>query len=235
MAATLTPQAALDYAKEMIKKQPLERVWALIAQQASNYIWIAAPWRWTIGTLAPITLTSGLQSFNVVTEPTDLVKLERAYIMDGTSVRPVTPVSAIPASAIIIGNPNFVSYTVVNAGTDTITFDSLYPDPGVKTPQFQAWYKKSAPLLASVLNTPGALVMDDDYFQIFAEWALYYAYRYSDDQRAGSATVAVTPTGKQMQYSGQLGVAQAALEDLRQQETVIWQFPTPNPSPMKDR
>lgn len=227
----MVPQTALDFSKEMIKQQPFDRVWSLAAQSALNYIWDAAPWRWTIGTLSPILLTAGLQNFDVVTQPTDLVRLERCFITDDVSTRPVQPVATIPNGTVITGPPNFVAY--IPGVTAKIRFESLYPDIGTKTPQFQAWYKLDVPLLAAQLGVAGVLGMDDCYYNVFQEWVLYYAYRYADDQRAGAAQVQTSAQGRQIAYTGQLGVAQAAIEELRQQELVIWTFPTDHPNSLK--
>ena len=220
----------------MVKSMPVETVWASIAQDASNYIWTAVPWRWTIGVLSPITLAAGVQEFTVASAPTDFLRLEQCYASDGTTLRAITPISSLPGSATLTRQPNFVAISSITGSTPAqIRFDSLYPNLGMNTThKFWAWYKKIAPILAGSLNTPGALVMDDDYYQIYEEWVLYYAYRYSDDQRAGGAQVTVSPEGKrQLAYTGQLAVAKAALEELRSQELVLYKFPE-TPSPMKD-
>lgn len=236
MSTTFQVQTALDFAKQMIKDMPFERVWTQVAQDSSNYIWNAAPWRWTIGSLAPITLTANAQEFTVATPPSDFLRLEKCYEADGTTLNPIKPVSTIPGTANLTRPPNYVCISAITDSTPTtIRFESLYPTiPAGRTPKFWAWYKKTAPILTDALDTPGALIMDDDYYQVFTEWVLYYAYRYADDQRAGAAQVSVSPEGaRQIVYTGQLGVARAALEELRQQELVIYAFPD-TPSPMKD-
>lgn len=236
MSATAIPQDALAFTKELIKSMPFDRVWPQVAQDASNYIWTAAPWRWTIGVLSPITLTAGSQEFTVTSAPTDFLRLENSFISDGSSLRAVKPVSSLPGSATLIRPPNYVSISgITNSTPSQIRFEALYPPLGNNTThKFWAWYKKTAPLLADALNTPGALIMDDDYFQVFREWVLYYAYRYSDDQRAGGAQVSINSRGeRQIAYTGQLAVARASLEELRQQELVLYDFPQV-PSPIKD-
>lgn len=219
----------------MVKDMPYDRVWTEAAQDASNYIWTAAPWRWTVGSLAPIPMVAGVQELAVVTPPTDFLRLEKCYEADGTTLTPIKPVSTIPGSANLTRPPGYVCVSAITGSTPTtIRFDALYPALGTRTPKFWAWYKKIAPIISNDLNTPGELVMDDDYYQIFVEWVLYYAYRYADDQRAGAAQVSMNAQGeKQIAYTGQLGVARAALEELRQEELVIYSFPE-TPSPEKN-
>lgn len=236
MSATLIPQDALDSCKQFIKSMPLETVWGMVAQDASNYIWTAAPWRWTIGVLSPITLAAAVQEFAVASAPTDFLRLEQCFVSDGTNLRPVKPVSCLPGSMTLVRQPNYVAISaIIDSTPTTIRFDSIYPPLGNNiNHKFWAWYKKTAPLLAGVLTTPGALIMDDDYFQIFREWVLYYAYRYADDQRAGGAQVTTNAQGeRQLSYTGQLAVAKAALEELRREELVLYDFPQTS-SPIKD-
>lgn len=236
MSANAIPQDALAFAKEMVKSMPLDRVWGQVAQDASNYIWTAAPWRWTIGVLTPIALVANQQDFTIVTPPTDFLKLEQGFISDGSTARAVKPVSALPASSTLIRQPNYVAISsIIDSTPSQIRFDSIYPALGNNTDhKFWAWYKKTAPVLAGTINDPGALVMDDDYFQVFREWVLYYAYRYSDDQRAGGAQVSTNSQGqRQIAYTGQLAVARASLEELRLLELVLYEFPQ-TPSPVKD-
>lgn len=236
MSATFTPQLAVDYAAQMIKSMPINTVGSLVCQQASNFIWTAAPWRWTIGTLSPITMVAGNQEHSIVSAPTDFLCLEQCYEADSISLRAIKPVSSLPPSATMTRLPNYVAISsITNATPATIRFEALYPSiQATKTPKFWAWYKKIAPILSADLNTPGALIMDDDYYQVYTEWVLYYAYRYADDQRAGGAQISVTPDGKkQTVYTGQLGVARAALEELRQDELVLYSFPVV-PSTIKD-
>lgn len=236
MSATRVAQDALDFSKQLIKSMPFDRVWDQIAQEASNYIWIAAPWRWTMGVITPITLTAASQTFTVASPPSDYLRLEQCFISDGHTAREVKPVSSIPGAATLTRQPNYVATNAISGATPSqIIFEALYPViPVGQTHQFWAWYKKIVPNLINNLQTPGALLMDDDYYQLYTEWVLYYAYRYADDQRAGGATVTVTAQGdRQIAYSGQLAVAHAALEELRRSELILYSFPK-TPSPEKD-
>lgn len=221
MAATLTPQDALDYAKEWIKSMPFERVWEKVSQDASSMIWTAAPWRWSISTLPNTALTSGVQDYTI-SVPGDFLKLERCFVTDTVTTREVKPVSTIPASAILTSYPNYVARI---KGTSTLRFDSLFqPLSGqAVTNYLVAWYRVTAPIINNGnLTSAGVLVMDDDWYWVYRACVLYFAYLYADDARAGGARVTVTEGKRQLDYSGQLGVAMAAIETMRNDETVIW-------------
>lgn len=233
MASTFTPQDALDYAKIMVSNMPVDVLFPQIAQDASSSIWTAGPWRWTIGALTPFPLASGVQNFSVPAPPADFLRLDRCYISNSVTMRPVKAVSSIPINALIEQLPDFVAYVPSIA---SIFFDSLFgPVAASDVWRFYAWYKKQAPVItAANIGTAGLLVMDDDYYWVYREWVLYYAFKYAYDARAGGATVTIGPDGRaQVQYSGQLACARAALEELRQYETVQYAFPEANPTPLK--
>ena len=59
-------------------------------------------------------------------------------------------------------------------------------------------------------NTPG--LPPDEWFSVYVEAVLYWAYKYADYDRMGTATVA---SNGQVQYSGQLGTLMAVLNDMR--------------------
>lgn len=233
---TATPQDAIDYATSFVKDMPLDQVAPAIVQDVSNEIWGAAPWWWTIGTLSPITLTDGLQNHTVVSPPTDFNRFERCYINNTKTQRSVVAVSLVPPNPTLTGLPNFVAYMDSDQSTTPaeIWFEKLFQSGGLVW-KFWAWYKKTAPLLATALSTPGALLMPDDYFYVFREGVLYYALKWATDARAGGAQVEVGGNGQRtIAYSGQLGVYRAAIEEMRRQETVIRDFVDEASIPLKN-
>ncbi len=233
MAATRAPSDALTYVTAMVKNMPVMRdVAPSILQDASDYIWMSAPWRWTVGALTPTTVTVGVQTFNVTSPPADFMRLERAYVTNNVTSRPVVPVGFLPSAVLIQGQPNFVQY--IDGGTPQIRFDTLFPPVGTEVWKFWAWYKKTSPDLLTDNGVPGALVMDDEWFWVYNQAVLYYTYLYADDQRAGGSTVMVSPQGQtQVQYNGQLGVVNAAINTMRLGELLVPTFPELNPNPMK--
>lgn len=64
------------------------------------------------------------------------------------------------------------------------------------------------------MYTAGVQVFDDEWFPVYVQGALYHAYLFADDARAGSAVV--SPNG--VQYSGQLGVYRSFLNEMALRE-----------------
>src|SRR5262245_15511792 len=127
----------------MIKNAPLETVWTAIAQDASDMMWVAAPWTWTISTLAPITLSAGSQYFTVSAPPSDFQRFEKCYNSNGTYIEELTPVSVPPNSPTQPIRPKFVAY--VPGSPTRIYFETLFPNiPTGETWKFFSWYKQSA-------------------------------------------------------------------------------------------
>jgi len=187
--------------------------------------------------LDAITLVEGQQTHVVVNPPTDLLNLQRCYITNGDTLRPVVPVSLVPASASLLGPPNFVAYMDSDQSVSPaeIWFEKKFAAGGYSW-QFWAWYKKSTPDLTGAINTSGALMMPDDYFQVFREGCLYYAFKWATDPRAGGAQVELGGNGQRtVAYTGQLGVFRAAIEEVRQQETLIRDFAEDKNLSMKGR
>lgn len=223
MSATFIPLDAWQYAFRFVSDSNLASVQTMILQDAASRIWVAAPWRWSVGVLTAVPLTANTQNFTV-TLPADFLRLEKPWLSNGIMDRSLIPVSSLPVSDLE-ALPNFV--TIVAGSPAKVWFDTLFgPITSGETWNFRATYKKVSPDLTASVGTPGALVMDDDYFWVYREGVLYYAYKYADDSRAGGATVAMTANGgRQIQYSGQLAVFMAGIEEIRQKEELLWAPP----------
>jgi len=191
---------------------PLERIQTRLLDDINKTLWMAAPWRWTVGTLTAITLLSDTSDY-VVAPPADFLYLMSAYIADGSN----TPihlevVPSIPSSMIVVGIPQFISYQ----GTNTFR---VTPRPGTlisPTKTIVCYYKKIAPVLtASNIYTAGSLIMDDEHFHVYEAGVLWAAYMYGDDQRAGTANV--DGTGK-WAFTGQRATFEAAVSEMKSRE-----------------
>jgi len=211
MASTYAPVDALDYATEFIKGMPIERIQARVLDDANKHLWMAAPWRWTLGnTSANIPLVTDTQDYTL-TAPADMLYPLYAYSSDGITTPNYIDIEPIlPTTEIIKGIPERMAYM----GSNTWRF---YPKPqvtGSKSVVIQ--YKKIAPVV-TVQNsyTAGTLVMDDEWFWVYQELVLWKAYAYADDTRAGSAQM--TSDGK-WQYTGKRGEAEAAIQYMRERE-----------------
>lgn len=232
MAATLPPFQALTYVKEMIKRMPVDRVQVSILQDASSMIWMAAPWRWTIGTFGPLAITAG-QSTVTLAGVSSLLRLEKLVISDAVTSRALQVVATLPASPALTAKPNLGC--LVPTPTPKVQFENTFPPlPSGDSWNMWGWYKITAPVITNAnMNTNGLLLMDDEWFWVFNEAVLYYAYKFADDQRAGGSTVAAGANGTQIQYTGQIGVVHSALEEMRRSESVIPGFPLIYEDPRK--
>lgn len=228
MALILTPDMAFEYAESMVKLAPLGDVKADILYDASAMIWTAAPWRWTVAVIAPVTITASTQDI-AVTYPTDFMRIYKAYINDAQTARELKVVSALPVNTQV-GMPNYLAKV-----SATARFDQTYPTlPTGMTPKLTIFYKKNAPAVQNNSGSAGVLEMDDEWFWVYRHAVLYYAYLYADDNRAGGSTVAVGKDGvPQVQYNGQLGVVHAAINEMRLAEPLLFmpfQLPSPEMS-----
>lgn len=211
---------ALTFAKTMVKKMPLDdtTVSYQILDYVNSIMWMAAPWRWTLGMMVQIPLVAGQTDYEITT-PADFAYLETAYVTDGKTenwlhVDPLLPIAT---------NSGIATKVAYVAGDQ----DSIPPDPDVLrihpkpptgyTPQLVALYKKiPTKLTAANAPTAGATGIPDQWFWVYQLGVLWLAYHYADDvQRAGLATV--TAQG-QIQYTGFLGAFQSGLDDMRKSE-----------------
>jgi hypothetical protein len=214
MASTYKPRDAFDFAKLYIKNMNLEKVGVRILDDVNKMMWMAAPWRWTIGSLSAVTLVSNTSDYTIV-PPGDFLYLHSAYISDGsTPPRDLHVDPVLPSAVTVVGQPSRIA-----VASTTLR---LAPKPGTQptsAPNVIALYKKTAPTItAANMGTAGTQVFDDEWFWVFQEGVLWRAYMYGDDARAGSATV--TSDGK-AQYSGQRGIFEAGLSFMRQNEKLF--------------
>lgn len=211
---------ALSFAKEMVKYQPFDRadLNPQALDMAAKMFWMYAPWRWTIGTLAPIAITGGVDY--AVTPPADFLYLQQAWIADGDKTITLDILPSLPEDPHIKGVPRMVSFV-----PDTPdSFVRLYPEPlPSSTKYLQLHYKKAhTEINGANVATAGALGFPDEWFPVFQELVLYYAYLYADDDRAGSVTLL---PNRQSQYTGQLGKALALMEDMKLREDLLFDLP----------
>lgn len=200
MAATRQPADAITYAKQYLKSMPLESIGPAILDEVNQMLWMAAPWRWTLGSLAATTLASNTQSYSIGT-PADFLFLYDGFISDGANVfRNLQIEPTLPSDVKVVGNVSRIAHI----GTSTFR---VFPKPGTlpvsPTQQLILRYKKISPIITNQTQyTAGQLVMDDDWFWVFQAGVLWKAYQWGDDGRAGGVTIG---SNGQAQYTGQLG------------------------------
>lgn len=215
MSATRRPVEALRYAREMVKSSPLNRpeIAVSILQGVSNQIWMAAPWRWTVGRLSDTTLTADTVAHTLTSTPTDILYLGQVVLDDGESIRPLEIVPELPSTKTLAGTPLEVAF--VSPATLRVQ-PPVTQLGGNKTWTIRGWYKKVAPTINEQTQyTAGRLTMDDEWFQVYEAGVLWQAYLYSDDVRAGQTQVGANG---QTVYTGQMGAFYGGLAQMRQSE-----------------
>ena len=222
----------------MVKSMPFTStsvgVYVEALQSASNMIWMAAPWRWTIGVFPITSAVSAAASTVSLTNQADFLRLEKVNLNNGVNLRELKIVNILPATPAQIQMPNFCAY-VQNGSSPYLQFETKMPT-GVNDFKAYAWYKREAPVItASTYDDAGFLEMDDEWFWVFQEAVLYYGYKFADDPRAGGAQVEETNNGPKIIYSGQRAVLQAAIEEMRQREELVSMFPQLNPVPVQQK
>jgi hypothetical protein len=209
MASTYKPVEAFDKVKDLIKGQTLETIRVRLLDQVNKMMWLAAPWRWTLGDLPVITLATDDQDYSIAL-PADFLYAYDAYYTDGDdTTKSLVIEPALPADLKIKGMPSRISISG-DAGTTGTMLTSPVPGTLTGTYQIVSLYKKISPVFsAENIYTAGTQVFPDEWFWVFEEGALYQAYKYADDQRAGSAQV--DPISGRIQYTGQRAIFEAAL------------------------
>ena len=215
MAATKQPADAFVYVKHYVKSMPLETIGPALLDEVNKMMWMAAPWRWTLGSLPATTITSSTQDYTITT-PADFLYLWDGFIADGANVyRDLIIEPTLPTDVKVVGNPSRISYQ----GSNTYR---LFPKPGTlpasPAQQLILRYKKTAPIITNQSQyDAGELVMDDEWFWVYQAGVLWKAYVWGDDGRAGGVTLS---SSGQAQYTGQLGVFRDGLRQMAEREKI---------------
>lgn len=225
MASTYKLIDAFSQSKVFVKMMPLESIQTFILDNALKMLWMAAPWRWTLGNLPVVTLVASTVDYTIA-DPADFLYIQpgSAYISAGGSdvSRDVEVVAHINASVKrVSAAPTQVCHPAVH----TVR---VSPKPGTTVTtgtQLIALYKKTCPNVSeSNVHTAGIQVFDDEWFHVYLSAVLYQAYLYADDGRAGGAQF--TPGG-QLTFTGQRGVFEANIQHMRESEPMLTQQSPP--------
>lgn len=217
---TYTPQDALTFAKEFIKNQPLDRlgVSPVVVDAAAKFFWMYAPWKWTIGSLTPILLTSAVNY--TITTPADFHALQLAWVVDAEKETWLDIMPDLPLDPKQSGVSRRIAY-IAGAPDVLRLFPAPVEEPN-KVKYLMSFYKKvHAQINSGNMNSTSILGFPDEWFPVFLEILLYFAYKYADDQRAGGAQV----QGQNVSYSGQYGIVIAQLEQMKSRVDLLVGFP----------
>lgn len=219
MASTYAPIDAFSQSKVFIKLMPLEAVQSFILDNALKMMWMAAPWRWTLGNFPVVTLAPSKTEYTIV-DPADLLYIQpdSVYISDGAD--------DVGRDVEVVSHINF-EVKRVSAATSQVCHPAantvrISPKPGATVTsgtQLIGLYKKTCPVITSEsAYTPGIQVFDDEWFWVYVSAVLYQAYLFADDGRAGNVQFS---DGGRPTYSGQRGVFEANVQLMRETEPLL--------------
>jgi hypothetical protein len=223
MAATKKPIDAFSYAKRYIKNMPLEEVRTAIINRVSYYMWMYAPWRWTIGSTPTITLTANTSDYTMA-YPSDWLYAIRATQTDGNnSERPLEIVPSLETNVGFIGNPNSIAYPAAAGSASGLVRVSPKPGALTGTQVIVGLYKKIMTPFTNETIFSGSLPFDDEWFMVFEEGVLWQAYLYADDRRAGE--VSIDTQNNISRFTGQRAIFETALAMMKDREKLIMVSP----------
>lgn len=213
-----TPLTTFNWIKVMIKGMTIDNIMPNILDDANKLLWMAAPWRWTLGVIDAVAVPANpAGDISIGTLPADFLYAYKVWTVstsDSGTPRELQIVGALSDDISVVGQATQVQIIGTAGGAGTAR---LYPQPtnvpsGTK---LYIIYKKLAPVIDKANEgTPGVLLMPDEYTPVYNMGCLYYAYLYADDQRAGAAQI----QDSRITYSGVLGTFKALIQDMRVQE-----------------
>lgn len=217
MAANFRPVDALLYVKAMCSFTNIdnESTRERLLDDVNKFMWMYAPWRWTIGSFPVVTLLAATTDYTV-TLPADFLYLIYSYMTDGANPDRVLKIEpALPTIVGVVGQPSRVAIS----GTTTLR---VSPKPGTTIPNATSiisLYKITAPSITSqTMYTQGVQIFDDEWFWVYQEGCLWKAYLYAHDfNKAGGV---ITDGAGKKQYTGQYGSFIAALELMTEREKI---------------
>lgn len=217
--ASYVPSDATDFATRMVKGMTFSDVRVRVADAISKTIWMAAPWRWTVGSVDPnVAIVNGTTDYTF-TIPTDFLYLVRSYIWDGTTEKPLKIESTIPTASLVEGVPSRITYV------DSLQKVRVDPVPrlsGTTRTLVNLYKKKATAITESNIDSPGVLAMPDEWSWVFEEGVLWKAWEFADDDRAGTSQR--SSDGK-FTHTGQCARFWAAVDEMRAAEKLLLQWP----------
>lgn len=216
-ASTYAPNDALTFAKRFVKGTLVDAstVGPQICDAAARMLWMAAPWSWTVGVLPIATLAADTQTYNV-TDPTDLLRLEWAgWSRANDRMEELAIVSVVPTDTAYNQPPKKIAISAITGGNVTL---KLWPCPASIEGRIFTLYKKVMTKIVTGNISSAVLVFPDEFFHVYEEAVLYWAFKFSQDVRAGEAVW--KPDGS-FQFTGQLAVVMALVEAYRKNEPTM--------------
>jgi hypothetical protein len=185
-----------------------------IMNAANRRFHLAAPWSWTLGALTATTLVNGTQDYTIASPPSDFLRLQQVRRYDNARFNSNLEVAAALPATTAVGDPSLVT-----------TFDDgalkyrVWPKPtALNASIILGEYKKTTTEITSGnKSTADILLFPDEYYYVYELLVLHYVLKYGNDQRAGTAQF---DTSGKIIFTGVLGEAMSAIQELRAQETM---------------
>lgn len=216
MAATIPAIDAIDYAQRYIKNVPLLPVQTKLVNEVNTIMWLAAPWRWTLGSLPTFTLVANQQDYTI-NYPADFL-----YAVDGSVIisngdgdeRDLRVVPTLPTAVGYVGQVNRISYPAAAGAVGGTVRVAPKPAQVQGTQTVLGLYKKSPTLFTNHTVYTTAMPFGDEWYHVYQSGILWKAYQYADDGRAGDAST----QGDQTRYNGARAQFEANLQDMMARE-----------------
>ena len=204
----------MAFAKRMIGDAPLDdsNLELRVLNAASNIIHMGAAWRWSVGSLTAEAIVNDQKDYDFTGSGSDLLYLLPSKLVhQGGKVDLLSPVAVIPNETTTVGVPNQIS--IVDA-----THFRLYPTPtgfSSPLPNVYALYKKQNTVITNAnKSTAATLLFPDEWFFVFEQACLLFAYNFINDPRGGNAGF----SAGQGSYSGQWGVVMSLIAYMVERE-----------------
>ena len=215
-----TPQDAIDYAKRMVGRLPIDDASLLyrVLNDAHSRLWMAAPWRWTVAHVDPITMVDNQTDYNL-TSISDLHSLVKVTVENGETPFDLKIVGSLPAN--VTSESSQPSQAAIVEGSPKKLRIAPVPVVGASAPKLVPLYKKTLTEIVSGNASTEFLTLTgtpNEWFWVFQELVLLKAYQFTNNPRAGNVQVA----NGQVVYNGQHGVAAAAIEEMKRVERKYW-------------
>jgi hypothetical protein len=208
------PIYAVDLSSEFVKSMPFDRIGTRILDTANKFLWMRAPWRWTIDTLPSVTLVSDTQTYSIAL-PADYLYPFDSFRTDGDDDTSPLYIDPILPTISYKGPVQRIAITGTAGGTGTLT---TAPTPGTvasPAPDIVTLYKKQATRITKeTAHTAGILGLPDEWFWVYESAVLYFAYLYADDSRAGEGGGGAG----NFKYSGQRAILEANIMQMLEHE-----------------
>lgn len=215
---TYAPSTSFTWLGIMLKGMDIDQILPNILDDTNKLLWMAAPWRWTLGVLDAVTVPANpTGDLAIGTLPADFLYGYKAWITSTSNAgtpRPLEVVGGLSDDVSVRGVPTQLQIIGDAGGAGTAR---LYPYPtGMPTgSQLFIIYKKTAPIITKAnMGTGGVLVMPDEYSPVYNMGLMYYGYLYADDQRAGAAQM----QDQRITTSGAWGMFQSMIQGMRVSE-----------------